>query len=142
MKTRADTYQPYILDNDVGRYCATQIEPFQVEIEHVGMKALIDVLISPARIAVEILYLDRSAGMEVNSHRFEALTTGDNSGLYGPTPTIYLLYRPYVLFLIFYSLSSSLLFLPPSLSLFLLFSSFFLLLSPLSPPRCWLGPSN
>ena len=93
MKTRPQAYQPFILDGSVENYCATQIEPYQVEIEHIGMNAIIDVLIKPAALAVEILYLDRSAGAEVNEHRFEpdvAATTA-----YNP-PTLRLLYRPWV----------------------------------------------
>lgn len=93
MKSHANMYQPWILDSLVDQYCATQIEPFQAEIEHVGMKALIDVLVSPARIVVEILYLDLSAGSEVNNYRFEAVAA-DDAASYSPCPTIYLLYRP------------------------------------------------
>ncbi|KAI9885051.1 MAG: hypothetical protein M1823_003150 [Watsoniomyces obsoletus] len=80
MKAYAGNYQPYIPDSTVDQYCAAHIEPFQTEIEHVGMTALIDALISPARMVVEILYLDRSAGSEVNKHRFEALSTTDVTG--------------------------------------------------------------
>lgn len=93
MKTHAETYQPFIIDT-VAEYCATQIEPYLIEIEHVGMDALIDVLVKPAGFAVEISYLDRSAGAEVNSHRFEA-SAADGTPMYPDAPTIYLLYRPY-----------------------------------------------
>lgn len=94
MKAHADTYAPYVTNSLVDRYCATQIEPFQAEIEHVGLKALTDVLVSPAGFALEILYLDRSAGTEVNSHRFEAAPTMVDATSTYPAPTIYLLYRP------------------------------------------------
>ncbi len=107
MKAHAGNYQPYILESTVDQYCASQIEPFQTEIEHVGMKALIDALISPARIAVDILYLDRSPGSEVNNHRIEALSTADATGTYVPTPTIYLLYRPCVTIFHSHHLSST-----------------------------------
>lgn len=94
MKTHAENYLPFIVGT-VAEYCQTQIEPYQVEIEHVGMNALIDVLVKPAGFAVEISYLDRSPGHEVNTHRFEE-TSANAISMYpnDPTPTIYLLYRP------------------------------------------------
>ena len=94
MKTHAEAYQPFILDGTVAQYCASQIDPYQVEIEHIGMNALIDALVKPAGFAVEISYLDRSPGVEVNTHRFEA-TAADGTALYHDAPTMYLLYRPY-----------------------------------------------
>ena len=97
MKAHADTYQPYVPDGLVDRYCATQIEPFQAEIEHVGLKALIDVLINLAGFAVEVLYLDRSAGSEVTRHLFEAPAMAmamDGGPSSSTPPTICLLYRP------------------------------------------------
>ncbi|KAI9784256.1 MAG: hypothetical protein M1816_000928 [Peltula sp. TS41687] len=92
MKTRTENYLPFLVGT-VEDYCATQIEPYQVEIEHVGMNALIDVLVKPAGFAVEILYLDRSPGLEVNTHRFEE-TGANGMPMYPDAPTIYLLYRP------------------------------------------------
>jgi ubiquitin thioesterase protein OTUB1 len=69
--------------------------PHGVEIDHVGLMALIDCLILPAGMAVEIIYLDRSAGDEVNVHRFEKL---EGEGVLTPpdAPVLRLLYRPYV----------------------------------------------
>ncbi|KAI9799306.1 MAG: hypothetical protein M1825_004799 [Sarcosagium campestre] len=93
MKTHVDDYSGFILDGTVHQYCSTNVEPYQVEIEHIGMNALIDVVVKPANLAVEILYLDRSEGSEVNSHKFETL--GPNGfPLYSNTPTMRLLYRP------------------------------------------------
>jgi ubiquitin thioesterase protein OTUB1 len=99
MQAHADTYQPYLVDAvSVDQFCNSQIEPFQVEIDHLGLKALIDVLVNPARIAVEILYLDRSDVTEANTHRFEPMATSspvDAAGSsYWRTPSMYLLYRP------------------------------------------------
>jgi ubiquitin thioesterase protein OTUB1 len=90
MKTHVNAYQPFLLEDTVEQYCASQIEPYQVEIEHIGMNALIDALILPAGLAVEILYLDRSGGSVINSHKFERVDNSDS-------PTFRLLYRPYVL---------------------------------------------
>ena len=92
MRSRPDTYQPFILDGTVEQYCASQIEPYQVEIEHVGMNALIDVVVRPAGFAIEIVYLDRSAGSEVNEHRFEPSRIIDSASV-EPVP-LRLLYRP------------------------------------------------
>lgn len=89
MKTRPDDYKAY-LETTVTEYCAAVIEPFAVELDHVGVKALIDCLIIPAEFRVEISYLDRSAGSEVNIHHFE---NGENAF----APTLRLLYRPYVI---------------------------------------------
>jgi ubiquitin thioesterase protein OTUB1 len=56
------------------------------------MSALVDVLVKPAGIAVEILYLDRTPGEEVNTYRFDPV---DHSGVIISTPpTFRLLYRP------------------------------------------------
>lgn len=92
MKTRPDYYQPF-LDRPVKVFCETQIEPYGIEIEHVGLMALIDCLILPAGLAVEVFYLDRSDGDEVNVHRFEDMET---EGMITPidAPVLRLLYRP------------------------------------------------
>lgn len=56
------------------------------------MSALVDVLVKPAGIAVEILYLDRTPGDEVNTYRFDPV---DQAGNTTPSPpTFRLLYRP------------------------------------------------
>ena len=76
---------------DPREYCQTKIEPVMSEIEHVGMSALCDVLAKPAGIAVEILYLDRSPGDEVNIYRFDPADIGLTAN---DPPTIRMLYRP------------------------------------------------
>jgi ubiquitin thioesterase protein OTUB1 len=91
MKTRPDYYQPF-LDRPVKEFCETQIEPYGIEIEHVGLMALIDCLVLPAAFAVEVFYLDRSAGDEVNVHRFEDLAAETMTP--PDAPVLRLLYRP------------------------------------------------
>ncbi|KAF2433008.1 cysteine proteinase [Tothia fuscella] len=86
-----DLYQPFI-NQPVQSYCRSHIEPSVCEIEHVGMNALVDVLVKPAGIAVEILYLDRTPGDEVNTYRFDPVDH-HNEPLPAP-PTLRLLYRP------------------------------------------------
>ena len=61
------------------------------EIENVSMSALAAVLIQPAGLALEILYLDRSVGEEVNTYYFGASDQATEST---PRPTFRLLYRP------------------------------------------------
>ncbi|KAG9956116.1 cysteine proteinase, partial [Aureobasidium melanogenum] len=86
MKTRANDYAPFVLPHTVPSYCDANIDPHQIEIDHPGMQALTDVLLKPAGIALEVIYLDRSAGTEVNAHQFAPSLTHAH--------TIRLLYRP------------------------------------------------
>lgn len=92
MQLHPDGYAPFVPNMDLQNYCATSIDPFEVEIDHVGVKALTDAIINPAGISVECLYLDRSAGDEATLHSFPVL---DSHGCVVETaPTIRLLYRP------------------------------------------------
>ncbi|EME38717.1 hypothetical protein DOTSEDRAFT_75461 [Dothistroma septosporum NZE10] len=88
MKTR-DEYAPWLLGSTVEEYCKNQIEPMAAEIDHVGLVALKDALLSPAGISLEVLYLDRSEGSEVTMHRFDPV----NGGGYA-IGRVRLLYRP------------------------------------------------
>ncbi|KAF3314998.1 hypothetical protein TWF173_004214 [Orbilia oligospora] len=72
MKCHPDAYAPFLIDHPtIDDYCGAQIEPYGVQIDHLGIKALIDVLFFPANLSVEISYLDRSDSDEVNVHTFE-----------------------------------------------------------------------
>lgn len=86
IKSRPSDYEAY-LETTVPDYCGVVIEPFGVELDHVGVKAFIDCLVIPADFRVEISYLDRSPGSEMNIHHFE---NGENPF----APTLRLLYRP------------------------------------------------
>lgn len=76
-----------MIGQTVDQYCEAQIMPVKAEIEHLGLSALKDVLLSPASLALEVMYLDRSIGDEVNLHRFDPI-----SGY--TAATVRLLYRP------------------------------------------------
>ncbi|KAI9640414.1 hypothetical protein NHQ30_011159 [Ciborinia camelliae] len=94
LKANPQNYQDFIPDGGgVDQYRKDWLEPPNQEIDHLGMTLLIDVLLKPTGLAVEIVYLDRSEGTQVNSHMFQA---EDSNGQ--PTnpggPIIYLLYRP------------------------------------------------
>lgn len=92
MKANIDLYQPW-LSVPVSDFCNSQINPHGVEIEDIGLMALIDCLILPAGFAVEVHYLDRSEGDEVNTHRFEKR---EGDGATPPdAPVVRILYRPY-----------------------------------------------
>ena len=88
-------YEGFLDDMDVNTYCQQQIEPFAIELDHLGLQCLATSVINEAGIAIEVLYLDRSEGDEVNIHRFPVLD-GEGRIVEG-APTIRLLYRPYVL---------------------------------------------
>ncbi|KAI4162721.1 MAG: hypothetical protein LQ342_003608 [Letrouitia transgressa] len=92
MKTHADVYKDFLLGQTVEEYCSSHIDPFRVEIDNQGLNALIDAIIKPAGMAVDVLYLDLSPGEEVNIIRWEPDSLNRNTGF--GTPTIRLLYRP------------------------------------------------
>lgn len=95
LKSNADHYSMFLPGGDVEAYCHINIDPFSVELEHLGLQALATALINEAGIAIEVLYLDRSTGAEVTPHRMPVLdATGKEAE---SLSTIRLLYRPYVL---------------------------------------------
>ena len=94
LKLNAADYAPFVPDLDVTSYCKNHVDPFYEEIEHIGVKALVDSVINPAGIAVSYLYLDRSPGDEATPYSFP-VKDGKGNEVDG-TPTIRLLYRPYV----------------------------------------------
>ncbi|OTA97558.1 hypothetical protein M434DRAFT_18966 [Hypoxylon sp. CO27-5] len=84
-------YEPWIAGG-VESYIEDTIMPTDREIDHVGVVLLYDVLLKPANIVLEIAYLDRSEGAEVNVHRMPEEANGQDPATLGPM--IYLLYRP------------------------------------------------
>lgn len=85
MKLNPDRYQAY-LTMPLDQYCGTRIEPVRSEIDEVGLQALVDGVINPSQLGVEILYLDRSEGEHVTPHQIS-----DKCPIHA---TIRLLYRP------------------------------------------------
>lgn len=93
LKANPAMYQDFIQgDLGVDGYSKEWLEAPNQEIDHLGIMLLIDVLLKPVGFAVEIIYLDRSAGSQVNSHMFQDEEDGvpTNPG----SPIIHLLYRP------------------------------------------------
>ena len=85
MALRPDDYEPF-LEMSLDEYRQSRIDPTNQEIDQVGLQALTTGVIAPGGIAVEVLYLDRSAGDEVTPHQF---VDGAQD-----MPAIRLLYRP------------------------------------------------
>jgi ubiquitin thioesterase protein OTUB1 len=93
LKSNAETYDPFIADSGgVVGYCSQSIEIINREIEHLGIVALVNVLLKPVNFVLEIAYLDRSPGSQVNTYRFPEEANNQDTAALGPI--IYLLYRP------------------------------------------------
>ncbi|KAM3422311.1 hypothetical protein BST61_g2670 [Cercospora zeina] len=89
MKSKETEYAPWLLGQTVENYCSNQVLPVSAEIDNVALSALKDVLLSPAGILLEVLYLDRSEGSEVTMHRFDPVASGGFT-----LGSVRLLYRP------------------------------------------------
>jgi ubiquitin thioesterase protein OTUB1 len=90
LKSRAAEFQDFIPVEigSVENYCKNVLEPSNNEIEHVGMTLLVEILLKPIDVAVEIVYLDRSEGAQVNTHYFPIQTPNTERSI------IHVLYRP------------------------------------------------
>ncbi|KAK8104514.1 peptidase C65 Otubain-domain-containing protein [Apiospora kogelbergensis] len=84
-------YEAFI-PGDVNSYCDEWILPVDREIDHLGMVLLFKVLLKPANMVLEIAYLDRSEGDQVNVHRMPDEANGKDAA--SVEPMIQLLYRP------------------------------------------------
>lgn len=94
IQTHRHDYEPFIPQGQtVEDFVSRNIQASECEIEHLGLNALFDVLLKPAGFALEVMYLDRSAGAELYPHRMEAVDS--TTGMALPNaPTLRLLYRP------------------------------------------------
>jgi ubiquitin thioesterase protein OTUB1 len=91
LRGNSTQYEPYLGAN-VGAYINSTIMPVDREIDHICVVLLHDILLEPASIVLDIAYLDRSEGDEVNVHRLPEEANGRDPSTLGPI--IYLLYRP------------------------------------------------
>lgn len=91
LKGNSADLEPY-LDTDITTYIEGTVLPTDVEIDHISVKVLVDVLLKPANMVLEIAYLDRSIGDKVNVHRMPEEANGQDLLALGPM--IHLLYRP------------------------------------------------
>jgi ubiquitin thioesterase protein OTUB1 len=94
IQSHQDDFAPFLLDYpDVKSYCRDNIEAANCEIDNVGMAALGEIIVKPAGFGLEVMYLDRSPGDEINqTYRLEP-TSPEGFPLHG-APTLRLLYRP------------------------------------------------
>jgi ubiquitin thioesterase protein OTUB1 len=92
LKSNVEAYADFIIDGTIQTYCSHSVELVNHEIEHLGLVALSNVLLKPCNFAMEVAYLDRSEGTEVNVYRFpeEAANQPDSAF----ASVVYLLYRP------------------------------------------------
>ncbi|KAI0195697.1 peptidase C65 Otubain-domain-containing protein [Xylaria flabelliformis] len=91
LKGNSAQYQPY-LDDTIENYIAKTVMPVNREIDHICVVAVHDILLRPTNMILDIAYLDRSEGTEVNVHRLPEEANGQDPSTLGPI--IYLLYRP------------------------------------------------
>lgn len=93
LKGNRDTYGAFVTaDMGIDGYCQGVLERPNVEIDHLGLTLLVNVLLKPADFVLEVAYLDRSAGSEVNTYRFPEEANNRHASELGPM--IHLLYRP------------------------------------------------
>ncbi|KAK2033838.1 cysteine proteinase [Colletotrichum zoysiae] len=92
LKGNPESYEPFIpAETGIAGYCA-ELERPNREIEHLGITLLVQVLLKPLDFVLEIAYLDRSPGSQVNIYRFPDEANGQDPVNLGSI--IYLLYRP------------------------------------------------
>lgn len=93
LKAHAVTYDPFVPDGlGIQTYCSQSIELVNREIEHLGIIGLSNILLKPIDFVLEIAYLDRSPGNQVNRYRFPEEANSQDVATLGPM--IHLLYRP------------------------------------------------
>ncbi|KAF2132169.1 cysteine proteinase [Dothidotthia symphoricarpi CBS 119687] len=93
VQSHADDFGHFVPMGDVKAYCANNIEPAQCEADNIGVAALADALVKPAGFGLEVWYLDRSPGEEINRSYFAEPTDHNNMTIPG-APMLRLLYRP------------------------------------------------
>ncbi|KAJ4858139.1 peptidase c65 otubain domain-containing protein [Trichoderma breve] len=93
LKANAATYDDFAADfGGIANYCSQAIDIVNREIEHLGIIGLANLLLKPIDFVLEIAYLDRSPGNQVNRYRFPEEANQQDTVTLGPT--LYLLYRP------------------------------------------------
>ena len=88
LRTKAESYQPFCQEGPISSYCAAKIDTFAAELEHLGLQALFDAVVEPARITIEVTVLDLNPSTVTNDIKWPV---GGTAPLVG---TIRLLYRP------------------------------------------------
>lgn len=84
--TPYDAFIPHNIGTE--EFVKSSIELPNQEIEQIGINLLVKALLEPAGLSLEIAYLDRTPGSEVNTYRFPETTSPDDPS------TLCLLFRP------------------------------------------------
>lgn len=93
LKMNVATYDPFVADSGgIGPYCSANIEAVNKEIEHVGVSALVNILLKPVNFALQVAYLDLSPGTAPNIYRFPEEANNQDDGAFAGV--IYTLFRP------------------------------------------------
>jgi ubiquitin thioesterase protein OTUB1 len=93
LKGNSDAYGAFVTgDSGVDGYCQEVLERHNVEIDHLGLTLLVQVLLKDAGFVLEVAYLDRSQGSAVNTYRFPEEANDRHPSELGPM--IHLLFRP------------------------------------------------
>ncbi|KAF2032260.1 cysteine proteinase [Setomelanomma holmii] len=93
VQTHADDFRHFVPMGDVKAYCGNNIEPTQCEADNIGIAALTEALVKPAGFGLEVWYLDRSPGEEIN-RSFYSESTDHHQMPIQNAPMLRLLYRP------------------------------------------------
>ncbi|KAK3298637.1 peptidase C65 Otubain-domain-containing protein [Chaetomium fimeti] len=93
LKGHRETYSAFVTSGTgVDGYCQEVLERHNIEIDHLGLILLANVLLKDAGFVLEVAYLDRSPGSQVNTYRIPEEANGRHPSELGPI--IHLLYRP------------------------------------------------
>ncbi|KAK0737442.1 peptidase C65 Otubain-domain-containing protein [Apiosordaria backusii] len=93
LKGNQGSYAAFVThEGGVDGYCSSTLERHHVEIDQIGLLLLVNVLLKPVGFVLQVAYLDRSPGSEVNSYRFPEEARNQHPSTLGPM--IHLLYRP------------------------------------------------
>ena len=84
--------EPFTQELGLSGYCSEWLERPNKEIDNLGIVLLSNVLLKDAGFVLEIAYLDRSPGSQVNLYRFPAEANDQDQAVLGPM--MHLLYRP------------------------------------------------
>ncbi|KAH7073402.1 peptidase C65 Otubain-domain-containing protein [Paraphoma chrysanthemicola] len=93
VQTHADDFRHFVPMGDVKAYCSNNIEPTQCEADNIGIAALAEAFVKPAGFGLEVWYLDRSPGEEIN-RSFYAEPMDHHQMTIQNAPMLRLLYRP------------------------------------------------
>ncbi|KAF1941251.1 cysteine proteinase [Clathrospora elynae] len=93
VQTHSDDFMHFVPMGDVKAYCANNIEPTQCEADNIGIAALAEALVKPAGFGLEVWYLDRSPGEEIN-RSFHSEPTDHHHVPIPNAPMLRLLYKP------------------------------------------------